>query len=452
MNIVNKFTSTILFNERAFRFTYVLAAFLASLCFVERSFQTIVYVCMVWAIFLLGYRIKNNYGKENFKFFPFIALFLGSTLCTILYHYRDNLGINFLLFLQAIILIFLFYGLHADDKVDLKQELLQLARILFYLTILFCIGGLIVMFGWIRIKGFGYTIGLNGNRFTGLYTHPNIAAFVSVIGIVCGHLAWKRPHPNKVEKAFCPTCIFILGVLLNLYTVFLSDSNDAMLFLICYTTATLFFYLLRKKKVHYVLIGFLVLLFCAVFSIGIYKARDLSQPITSKVVNQIHYPNAPSNDKALVDIGRPPRVDYTSGRYDTLIKGMKLYKHHPFIGIGKGNIMTYGKTYLDDTFKYFDLHNGFLTILISTGFVGFVLFILFAIQVASYIIKTAFTSHNWESDSTLCILFCSLLSYCIYALFERTLLFDLTFMVTIFWVLLGYAMAMTDYYNKKKES
>ena len=50
---------------------------------------------------------------------------------------------------------------------------------------------------------------------------------------------------------------------------------------------------------------------------------------------------------------------------------------------------------------------------------------------------------------TFTILISALLGYGVYALFERTLLFDITFMVIIFWVLLGQFISTTVSYEKE---
>ena len=48
-----------------------------------------------------------------------------------------------------------------------------------------------------------------------------------------------------------------------------------------------------------------------------------------------------------------------------------------------------------------------------------------------------------RGERELVILFCSLCAYAVYALFERALLFDITFMVVSFWMLFGYTMNET---------
>ncbi len=45
----------------------------------------------------------------------------------------------------------------------------------------------------------------------------------------------------------------------------------------------------------------------------------------------------------------------------------------------------------------------------------------------------------------------SLLGYGAYAMFERTLLFDVTFMVIIFWAMLGYFMSYAMTYEDSRE-
>ena len=62
---------------------------------------------------------------------------------------------------------------------------------------------------------------------------------------------------------------------------------------------------------------------------------------------------------------------------------------------------------------------------------------------ARKVMKAVFRRYSQRGERELVILFCSLCAYAVYALFERALLFDITFMVVSFWMLFGYTMNET---------
>lgn len=417
---------------------------------------------MLWAFFLLKNRIKNYKNMNMVRFYGLAALFIGSGLITTLLYNDDNFNTNFLMIYHAAICFFLLYGMHSDtSKNKLKEEMFSLFRTIAVLTTIFSTVGLLVLFIFVRIRAFSYVIGLYGKRFTGLYTHPNIAAFTSVIGIVCCHLMYRRSRCSlhKKQSAAFPVYCFCFAV--NFITILLSDSNAAMVFLLVYSAVLLFFRLINKKG-QVSPVGLFKLGFTCIFLLaGFLALRSASQTGMAAFVNSIHAPAGTQQNLAStseenhtdiesVEIGREERADLSSGRLDSWEKGLTLFQMKPLLGIGKGNILEYGERYLTQGFLFFDLHNGYLTILVSCGLIGFAFFIGFILCVAHKVLKFIFsyTEKNKEDHSILPLICASLCGYAIYAFFERALLFDNTFMVAIFWVMLGYSMTIVTSYEK----
>ena len=77
-----------------------------------------------------------------------------------------------------------------------------------------------------------------------------------------------------------------------------------------------------------------------------------------------------------------------SGRKKLWLESINLFKLSPIIGISNGNIVLYSAEYSNGALEYSyhksDLHNGFLTILVSTGVIGFVLFGIFGFRFAKH--------------------------------------------------------------------
>ena len=79
-----------------------------------------------------------------------------------------------------------------------------MAKILAFLIITFAVAGMLVALVFTRVKAFSYCIGLMDNRFTGLYTNPNIAAYVSVVGLVCIHLLYGKAGEGSSSQKPLP--------------------------------------------------------------------------------------------------------------------------------------------------------------------------------------------------------------------------------------------------------
>jgi O-antigen ligase len=123
----------------------------------------------------------------------------------------------------------------------------------------------------------------------------------------------------------------------------------------------------------------------------------------------------------------------------------------PFFGIGSGNIIYFSQKYLSGVLEFnyhhHDLHNGYLTILVSTGIIGFLLFAVFGFRFGKHTVSNLFKRQKADSQDILPCLFAFCCAYLVYSLFEKALLFDISFMVMWFWYMIG----MTSVYLNKYE-
>jgi hypothetical protein len=131
-----------------------------------------------------------------------------------------------------------------------------------------------------------------------------------------------------------------------------------------------------------------------------------------------------------------------SGRFKLWKESVNLFKLSPIIGISNGNIIFYSEEYADGALNYTyhnsDLHNGFLTLLVSTGIIGFVLFGIFGFRFAKHAAQHLFLQKKTFRNDIYPCLFSFLSAYLFYALFEKALLYDISFMVLFFWLMMGY--------------
>lgn len=450
-------------DEKIFRFSYILCLFLSSLCFVEYTCMGLTALNMLWALYFFKQRFTNKSGIKQFCHHTLLLLFLISGVITSFINMEDHFMDNMIMMYHAAICFILLYGMHNyNTKEERDKETFQFFRMLTILINVLAVAGLVVLVVLIRVDAFGYTIGLFDNRYTGLYTHPNIAAFVSVIGIIGCHLLYNRKN-EETGKNYLPKWFCIFGIAIHFLTIWLADSNASFV----YTCVYFFVYICIKKDVlhDYNRKNLLsVLCIITLFVVCNYGMRVSSQQGMVTLINQIHssvvytptdttYLDNTMIETPQIEIGRTQQQDLSSGRLDSFQKAFLLFEVKPIMGVGKANIITYGERYLVNGFRFFDLHNGYLTILVSCGLVGFEIFLIFLIELLrkAYYLLQKFKNVETRDQQTLSVFISALVGYGAYAMFERTILFDITFMVIIFWVILGQFMSFALTYEGDEE-
>lgn len=451
MQSFKRFVSSHLYDESAFRYLYILSLFFSSICFIELPSQIATGIFMVWSVFILSNNLLNKKIYKAIHYSGLLITFLISGLLTTLLHANDNLPVNLVMMYHVVICFFVFYGAYADsNKKKIKLEMHLIFKTIVISTTVLSILGLILAVCFAKIELFGFYLGIRDNRYTGLYTNPNLSAFASVISLVFCHYLMRQDDLKNQDKKALPLWFSISCIVINILTLFLSDSNASLLFMLVYFTTFTFYNLYRrdrgKKLSQIAKHSCLMLLVCVIACVGMFFIRSACQGAMESLINNIHYSSDLSNDLSMdtttdfTDIGRGHDYEISSGRLDSLKKSMVLYNKNPLMGVGKGNIVEYGNRYLAKGFSFSDLHNGYLTILISTGTIGFLLFMSFACLVAVRLIKKL--SELKGNDKGLPILVSAVIAYGVFALFERALLFDITFMVVVFWMILGYTMSV----------
>ena len=445
-------------------------------------------VVLVWGFFL----IINNFLTEKLIFKPkfkyLLYSFLVLMIITSVVHISVWLVPNLVITYFTAICFFVFYGMYKYETHEkIEQEMIFMMKFFMYFSLITGLVSLIILLFKQEISLFDqekslwnyYILGIFKNRLTGIYTNSNMLAFSMIQGFVaCDILSdpYIRQKTHKKIRKY----IFFVCIVVNLICLFLSDSNASFVFLVIYGTVRVFCNLFFKDRTYYlnkfiksvlITFGFSVIMMSGSFAlreqcqnfisnimVDIYRHEDMfKQKFESKkdvIVDMIDSQNAQeipeiqeeiSEKVTDVHIGRE-NYEISSGRINLFRQGIVIFKHHPWIGIGRANLGLYGKKYLKNGLSHPDLHNGYLTILVSYGIIGFIIFAIFSFLVALDMCKFLFISVNFNYFDVFSRLFSVLVSYCAYCLFEKAILFDMTFMVGFFWSILGYAVSYM--YNK----
>lgn len=448
-----------------FRKIYIIDLFFCNIAFLQIPAYVLLVFLFIWGLRLVWYnQIKNN-TFFKLRFGLWIGAFIGVTLFSILFNYSVTLFYSVLMLLHIFICFFIFYGMHTEPDFDFREELYFIARFIVYITTIVNIVGIICLMAGFSFEWYWIKFTIYENRFTGCYVNPNLLGFCSVVSVVCCHMLYKSDFMSKVNQPRVSKIWIVACVATNLFSLVLCDSNASMVLALGYAIVYIVYVFFADKTglsmskiilkiVSLVLVGvFLVssaLLFRTIcqegFSVVVAKTTSIVDILTGDEKTS-QYENITQNKESSKQQNSNVTFSHEnknidSGRKKLWKESINLFKISPIIGISNGNIIFYSEEYANGALSYSyhqsDLHNGFLTILVSTGIIGFLLFAIFGFRFAKHSAQHLFLQKKTFRNDVYPCLFAFLFAYLFYSLFEKALLYDISFMVMWFWLMMGY--------------
>lgn len=447
----------LIFDSSLFRIYYMICLFFFMVLYVETIAYYAMFVLFYWGAFLSIHNIfkYKMYKKAYFSFwlFAFIISFAITLLLNINTN-TDTVIYNFYMLLNCSICFFMFYGMHTEEGVPFRWELYLIARIFVFLTSFFIIVGFVLLF--LDYSNQTISVYYESKLYKGFFTNPNYLGYASALCIIFCHMLTKPNFIHHSSQKRISRIWLFLAFSVSVVSLFLSNSSASLILLIVYATVIIILKLFAMtddmparliiSRLIALAIGGIILLFLlifirsalrlgvsAIFSNGKYLDKDLMEAISNGELFSL------SKD-----------TGYTS-RMFLWKAGAEIFKRYPLFGIGKGNldsmiIEVTGRTNFNFGIKGIgrlsaaDLHNGFYTILVTAGIVGFILFMIFLIKVMKMLIPVWYVQRRIMIYSVYPSLIAFLFGYFVYAMFEKTVLFDRTYLVYSFWLLLSYAV------------
>lgn len=457
MKLSKKAFDKFFLNTSLFRFLYLLFLFFG----VNYLFSYIVIPFFLWGIYIFIFKYIKEKKIRKVQHRYIIYLFLISCLISVLLNINSNILGNIFMLCHIAICFFLFYGLYAEKTHEsAKREMTFFFKFFMYATtVLMAISIILLLITKTGFKFMGYYFGVMDNRFVGVFTNPNPLAFYAVMAIISCHILYKRNHVNDTltlrRRITYAVCFF-----LNLLSLFISDSNAALVFIIIYVCFTAFYKIFRNsdtlRPLNFMLRIVSLILACAVFTLAFLGVRNLTQVGFSALLSSSQTEVKDDSTQYKPSDNKPPvtfkheNKNLDSGRIPLLKQAARLFSMFPIFGVAPQNIVEYGDKYLGGL-KYSDFHNGFVTVLVSFGIVGFIFFIIFAVKLAKDMLICIFKKRNKddkEREMLPCLL-AFLAAYCVYSMFDIALLLDISYRVIVFWLIMGYASSYLIHYQKE---
>ncbi len=447
-----------------YRRTYILTLFFCNVSFLQIPAYVMVFFLFLWGVAITIYKQKTNNTFFKLRFGLWVWGFLFCSLFTMLVNFSVTIFISVLMFAHVLICFFIFYGMHTEADFNFKEELYFIARCIVYITTILNIIGIICLmcnftFVWHWIK---FTI--YENRFTGVYFNPNILGFCACVSIFCCHMLTKPDFVAAVSQKRVSRIWLASCAASNLFSLLLCDSNASMVLILAYTITYMVYEFFASKEglsaktitlkiVSLVLVGtffvFASLMFREICQQGFASVTSTTysfleslgkeEEITEQTQSAVPQQTAPKKEIVTFE-HENPNID--SGRFKLYRESIDLFKISPVFGISHGNIVFYSQEYANGVLSYTyhnnDLHNGFLTILVSTGVLGMMIFGVFGFRFAKHAAQHLFARTKPFRNDVYPCMFSFLCAYLFYALFEKALLYDISFMVMWFWLIMGY--------------
>ena len=462
---------TVLTSNSIFRISYIVCLFFCNVSFIQVPAYVALVFLFLWGAFLLFYNERQRRVFSITRFGLWLLAFVFFSTVTAIIHIADNFFYNMVIQLHVCICFFIFYALHTEKHLNFRKELYIICRFIVYTTTIVGVLGLACLMAGISFEVMSIKFIIYENRFTGIYSNPNILGFVSVVALFCVHMLTKTNFIELSGQERVSRIWLLSAVAINGMSLFLCDSNGAIVLIVFYVITFVLYKMFgseREFSKKQIVTKLIALMVAGIFVVSsVFFVRYFTQAGFTEILEKAEVGlRMESTDGMEEDMFyATERITFShinknldSGRFKLWRQAASLFSDFPLFGIGKGNVYDYGEDKFDNGIAFSDIygealskfatdfHNGYATILVCSGIVGFALFSLFGLRFAKHISVHVFKAKNLK-ESILPCMYSFLCAYLVYAFFEKALLYDVSFTVLFFWLIMGYVSCFLCQYE-----
>ena len=454
---MQKFKAAVL-DVSLFRRSYIICLLLCNITMLLIPAYIALVVIFFWGAFLVVRNEVKRHTALKTRYGLWLILFLIASAITLVFHISSQLLTNIynvLMLFHVAICFFIFYGMHTEKHFNFRREFYMICSAIVYSTTVLGIVGLACLMAGIKVRIYDIGFIVFENRFTGMYMNPNYLGYAAVFAIFCCHALTKKEFikisgRQRVSRIWLGSCVVVNGI-----SLLLCDSNASMVLMIGYATVycvyKIFcsdFHFNFAKLVKKTLASLLAGIFIVSSLLFVRYVIQLGFSQVVKMTSTISVPEGEEEDEEVVTFSHE-NANLDSGRLTLWSQAAEMFTVSPVLGVCRGNIFEIGEELFENGVKFSDkygvfapyitdFHNGYIMIIISAGALGFILFCIFGfrffIHLSRHVLK-----NSTLTDSMLPCMYAFLCVYMVFALVEITILFNVTFMVVSFWMLMGYA-------------
>lgn len=427
------------------KYIMIMECLLTALPFFNRWLYDVNKLMCAWSLFLVLFLFFSN--KSNFctKEYIVLVLFCCSYALTIILN-KDNHLINEIMILAYTMMSFftLTYCDRKKKREDVVNEIVRFSWLIVVVIFVFsCINIIIYISdvgGYVDYTKCKYLYGVVTGQLGGIY-NPNTGATLNYISAIISLILLNA---QKKRKKF-----LVLNIIVQSVCFFLVQSRGAWICLISYIL--IYFLTVRRNDKYSTIKNIVINLFGAVLLCGVLIVcgkgirHGIFQIVTSVSSDQVI---GMQDKKDRVKVESDDLNEVSTGRVALWEAAVPAYKESPVFGIGFRSI--------DDALKenltrhqYKNsanggLHNIYLTVLVSSGTIGFFFFAMFIMLILNKIRKIIFKSEAPEYIKCMCLF---IPVWLVGELAESRIILGVNFLAISFWIVIGYVL----YFAKESE-
>lgn len=400
---------------------------------------------LIVACCILLYKVitvpKMFMNKHTVIFAVFVCLNFITALIHRQYNLFDNVSSTLYIAVGGLLFLNQTYG---KTRQQVDREMLHILKLNIYFPLLYAViaVGMLIFNVSIILEENGAisAYGLYENRLWGLY-NANRAGAICFISIMASlYLIWKYGRKKKF-------LYFNIG--LQMFYLIMTQSRGSWIAFLGAAFLLIVFVFIGidrmktssfKGRVRYLGITIGVMAILILMPKAIYRITPMimvsSEEETEEEISFERIENFEEGNLESV----------SNGRVELWKAGLEVWKQHPILGVGMNNVHEYGQYFVSEkraiTMKGGLLHNLFLTALVSSGVVGFLVLMLFFVQLAVRCVKACFFQSD-QCNNILCAWIAGLIAI---NLVENNLIYWNCIQAMVFWFVCSYFL-----YDTKKE-
>lgn len=447
-----------IFNRKYYKLCFIIYMFINTLALGYLGIETnyLFIPLLIWALVIIGHDIykKEFKIKKNYSLLMLVQGFI-LLLATILNSYSD-LNSYVIAIMQLVIYLLIFNNPASMTKKDIVEEvkmIIPLVNVLVGFASLVSIGMFIVRFSSLAN---GWTLGMVGSRLFGVYFNSNPAAFLACITIVLALIAIRENFKGK------PWYLVNIGV--QIVYILLTKCRVALIILVVIIIMVGYYFLIRRrpysmfKRIMLVLGLVFIITSASLLGQGIVEFVPQMQGIASKETSRFQTDKIKEAGHLLIsgDIedfykGLTIIDEVSNGRVSLTKTALQIWQTDPLIGIGANNFKKIG-IQETDVLEYWAVqvvhsHNVFLEALVTTGVIGFIIFVIFFFKCVLMSFNVLKVSQGKEIYFIVQMFIMIVLSEFIGGLSDYGVFYIYSLSATLAWCFLGYLFTYQNIIN-----
>lgn len=467
---------------------FIAAMFLSAVPFIHVAFSQYIKVLLALGFALLLADVVCGRGIYQAKYLIFLIAFIMAYLVTIILNRQDFLTENMKAWLYMIVIFLLFYGYNRKLRRETLRREIRIVSLVYHVCA-FLVSA-VCLYTYVFSVNLKYTvdqaimhIGMFDNRLWGLY-NPNTGATIAVVSIVLTLAALlERRKGHRAARVF-------YGVNLGLQSIVLILTGSRAALVVAYISAAalLAVYISRKfgrraalpaksrrtRKVTGGILSFLILIVVfegvnqgakyglsyvpsALSDAGVGDSAVIKasgRALTEAIERAAAVEKQKGTTGRRIDLARKETEEdraggLLTGRTDLWAAGFKAFTKQPIFGTARENLYDACVDYLphqiwEGSLYTGGLHNILLTVLVSSGLVGFLILAAFVVLSLKRMLAHGFKKRAFLEDPQFLGLFLLILSFGIMEMLEARILYRVGLFYVVFWIFYGYAVHLTD--------